>query len=154
RLWRQLIVSTALIVGDLETARTQLLLMEPKVLAPNPPIAKVEIDAALYAGNLLMREGDNAAATQILEGILASNAPPEHGYDSTSKKIVRAKALAQLGRNEAAIAELRAAELQGYRTLWDFDNFQRLDRLPWFAGIRDDPAFRAVVDSIDADNQV
>jgi TolB-like protein/Tfp pilus assembly protein PilF len=153
RLWRQLIISTALIVGDLATARAQLQQLEPKVLAPQPDVAEVQSDTALYAANLLAREGDAAGAGHILEHLLALHAAPAQGYDSTAAKLLRAKALAQLGRNDAAIAELRAAQLQGYRMLWDFDNFHRLDRLPWFERLRDDPKFRAVVDAIDADNR-
>ncbi len=68
--------------------------------------------------------------------------------------MTRAKILARLGRNDAAIDELRAAQLQGNRLLWDFDFVQRLDRVPAFETIRDDPRFRAVIADMEADNRM
>src|SRR6185369_164198 len=90
----------------------------------------------------------------LFESLLAAQAPPAHGYDPAIRKVTRAKILARLGRADAAIDELRAAELQGNRLLWDFDFAQRLDRVPAFESIRDDPRFRAVIADMEADNRV
>ena len=68
--------------------------------------------------------------------------------------MIRAKVLARLGRRDAAIDELRAAYLQGNRLLWDFDMFQRLDRVPAFESIKDDPRFRAVIADMETDNRM
>ena len=82
-----------------------------------------------------------------------TQAPPPHGYDPVARKLIRAKALARLGRTDAAIDELRAAHLQGNRMLWDFDYFQRMDRIPAFAALRDDARFKAIIAEIEADNR-
>jgi hypothetical protein len=153
RLWRQLIIGTALTLGDLPTARGHLQQLEPAILQPAPDITDVPVDTALYALNLLIREGDAAGATHVARQLLELHAAPAGGYDPVAEKLVRAKVLAQLGNTDAAMAELHAAQLQGYRMLWDFDNFQRLDRLPWFDGLRSDARFKAFIDAIDTDNR-
>lgn len=153
RLWRSQIIASALLVGDLETAREHLLELEPLALAPAPDLQRVPAEAALQAAHLLMREGNTADATDLLERMLEAHAPPTAGYDPPEHKVLRAQALAQLGRDDAAIAELRAAKMQGFRMLWDFDYFHRLDRHPMFAGLRDNPEFRALIGEIEAENR-
>jgi len=153
-IWRPLIISSALIVGDLVTARTVLTDLDPRLLAPRPDIADVEPEVALDAANLLMREGDVDGADWIVERVLDGHAPPASGFDSIHAKLTRAKAFAQLGRNPEAMSELEAARLQGYRTLWDFDNFQRLEQLPMMTDLAATPEFRAFVRAIESDNRL
>jgi hypothetical protein len=107
----------------------------------------------LFGAELLLREGRTPEATQLLESLLARHEPPEQGYDPVEDKLIRAKALGFLGRDDAALEELRAAYLQGYRLLWDFDYFQRLEGMAAFAALRDDPRFRAIIADIEADNR-
>jgi hypothetical protein len=151
-LWRPLVILMAIKIGELDTARRHLLAAEPTLLGPNPDVAHAQVDNAFFAAMLLAREGKKATSDAILEKVLALNAPPESGYDAPANKIVRAKALALLGRDDRAIAELKSAQLQGFRSLWDFDNFVRIDRMPMFERIRDDPRFIAFVAEIQADN--
>jgi TolB-like protein/Tfp pilus assembly protein PilF len=151
-IWRALLIRSALQLGDLASARRELVRGDPTLLT-ELDATRVQPEAALFAGELLVREGQVAEATRLLEGLLAGQAAPAQGYDAIATKMVRAKALALLGRRDAAFAELRAAHLQGNRQLWDFDYFQRIDRDAAFASMRDDPRFRALVAEIEADNR-
>ncbi len=108
----------------------------------------------MFSGELLIREGHKDDAARLLESSLATLAPAEHGYDPAARKVMRAKVLARLGRNDAAIEELRAAQLQGNRLLWDLDFFERLDRVPAFEAIKDDARFRAIIAAMEADNRM
>lgn len=153
RLWWSQIIASALLIGDLETAREHLMQLEPLALEPAPDLQRIPAEAALQAALLLMGEGNTADATNLLERVLEAHAPPAAGYDPPEHKVLRAQVLAQLGRAEAALAELHAAKLQGFRMLWDFDYFHRLDRHPMFAGLRDTAEFQALIGEIEAENR-
>ena len=62
------------------------------------------------------------------------------------------RAYALLGRRGDAIAELKAAVAGGYRQVWDMESFMRLDRDPRLKLLWADPAFRAEIARIEADN--
>jgi len=147
-----MLINASLLLGDLPTARRELMQTNPTLLTTYDA-SHAQPESALFAGELLMREGHTEEATRLLETLLASQAPPAHGYDRVGRKLTRAKALALLGRPDAAIEELRAAQLQGNRLLWDFDYFQRMDRLTPFAALRKDPRFVAMIGEIEADNR-
>lgn len=151
-IWRAMLINAALLLGDLPTARRELMQTNPALLTTYDA-SHTQPESALFAGELLMREGHTSDATRLLESLLASQAPPQHGYDRVSRKLTRAKALALLGRTDAAIEELRAAHLQGNRLLWDFDYFQRMDRLSPFVSLRADPRFVAIIADIESDNR-
>jgi ATP/maltotriose-dependent transcriptional regulator MalT len=151
-IWRSLLINAALRLGDLATARRELEAFEPALLT-SFDASSIQPEAALFGAELLLREGRTREATQLLESLLVRYEPPEQGYDPVADKLIRAKALGFLGRDEAALDELRAAYLQGYRLLWDFDYFQRLDGAAAFAALRDDVRFRAIVAEIEADNR-
>lgn len=153
RIWRPLVVLLALSTGNLAYAREELRRLEPALLAPDPDVSRTDPTTVLLAANLLMRDGHEAQGRRLLEALLARHAAPAEGFDPAASKLIRAHALAQLGRVDDAMAELSAARLQGYRTLFDFDYFLRLDRYPTFAGMRDDPRFRALLADIEADNR-
>ena len=152
-IWQSLLINAALVLGDLETARREVTKLAPNLLV-SFDATSAQPEAALFAGDLLVREGRAADAARLFESLLAAQSPPEHGYDPAARKVIRAKVLARLGRRDAAIDELRAAYLQGNRLLWDFDMFQRLDRVPAFETIKDDPRFRAVIADMETDNRV
>ncbi|MGE0623457.1 MAG: tetratricopeptide repeat protein [Pseudomonadales bacterium] len=153
RIFRPVIVVLALNTADLVTARAELRAMEPTVLLPGADVRHLQPDTVLFAANLLMREGATDQAHDLLESLLTLLSPEESGFDPIADKILRAQTYAQLGRGDEALAELGAARTQGYRTLYDFDLFLRLDRYPAFASLDKDPRFRAFVDGIDQDNQ-
>jgi hypothetical protein len=151
-IWRSLLINVALSLGELTIARREIDTIEPSLLT-SLDAGRAQPEAVLFAGELLLREGQREQAATLLEGLLADHEPPPQGYDAVDQKIMRAKIQACLDRPDEAIAELRAAQLQGFRTLWDFDFFQRLDRMPAFASLRDDPRFQAIVAAIAADNR-
>jgi TolB-like protein len=151
-IWRAMLINAALLLGDLPTVRRELMQTNPALLTTYDG-AQAQPESALFAGELLMREGHTDEGKRVLETLLASQAPPAHGYDRVSRKLTRAKALALLGRGDAAMEELRAAQLQGNRLLWDFDYFQRMDHLTAFASLRKDPRFVAMIAEIEADNR-
>ncbi|HEX7037944.1 MAG TPA: tetratricopeptide repeat protein, partial [Pseudomonadales bacterium] len=153
RLWRPLVVLFALMTGDLATAREQLRAHEPAVLAPQPDVSRIAPESVLLAANLLMKEGRTAQAKALLERLLARLAPREQSYDPVTTKLLRVHALAQLGRADEVLAELEAARVQGYRTIYDFDQFMRLDRYPTFVALRGDRRLTEFLDAIEQDNR-
>ncbi|MEZ5559723.1 MAG: tetratricopeptide repeat protein [Pseudomonadales bacterium] len=153
RIWRPLVVLAALNAGDLALAREQLRLLEPAVLAPEADAARLAPGTVLLAASLLMLEERSEQATQLLESLLAAHQPAPDGFDPVSEKLVRAHAQALLGHVEEVLAELDDARRQGYRTLYDFDNFLRIDRYPAFAALRGDPRFVDLLARIEADNR-
>jgi hypothetical protein len=148
-----MVVLFALMTGDLAKAREQLRRLEPAVLAPQPDIGRIVPAHVLLAANLLAGEGRTSEAAALLERLLERLAPPQQGYDPVTSKVLRAHAQAQLGRVDAALAELEAARLQGYRTIYDFDYFLRLDRYPTFAAVRADPRVGEFIAAIEQDNR-
>ena len=151
-IWRSLLINAALSLGELTLARREINAIEPTLLT-SLDATRAQPEAVLSAGELLLREGYREQATRLLEGLLEIHAPPAQGYDAAARKIIRAKILACLDRPDEAIAELTAAQQQGYRLLWDFDYFQRLDRMPAFVSLRDDPRFLEIIRAIEADNR-
>ena len=152
-IWQSLLINSSLALGDLATARREITKLAPTLLA-TLDASHSQPEPALLVGELLTREGRKDDAARVFETLLTTQAPPAHGYDPAQHKVTRAKILARLGRSDAAIDELRAAQLQGNRLLWDFDFVQRLDRVPAFETIRDDPRFRAVISDMEAENRV
>lgn len=153
RIWRPLVALEALATGALDTARQQLRSLDPELLGPAPPVDRVPAGTVLMAATLLQAEGEGARAATLLEQLLQVLAPTPGGYDPIAGKLARSQALALLGRNDQALAELEDARRQGYRTLYDFDNFLRLDRYPSFAGLRGEPRFLALLQAIEHDNR-
>jgi hypothetical protein len=68
-----------------------------------------------------------------------------HYPDGVSAQLLRASEAARRGDAEAALAALHAARARG------FDGFERLERDPAFAGLREDPRFRALVAEVAGD---
>ncbi|MEQ8860540.1 MAG: hypothetical protein RIC56_18010 [Pseudomonadales bacterium] len=153
RIWRPLVVLSALNSGALDRAREQLRQLEPTVLGPDPDVARLSPMNVVLAGNVLMLEGRVEEATRLLDRLLQAQAPVPQGFDPVARKLVRAHALALLRRADDALAELQDARRQGYRTPFDFDNFLRLDRYPSFAMLRGDARFVDLLAEIEAGNR-
>ncbi len=153
RIWRPMVVLAAINSGALDKAREQLRQLEPTLLGPDPDPSRIDPNSVLLAGNLMMLEERREEAARLLEQLLQANAPVAQGFDPIARKLVRAHALARLERKDEALAELEDAYRQGYRTLYDFDNFVRLDRYPSFAPLRGDGRLARLLAKIEADNR-
>jgi len=156
-LWRPLVVLNSLAFGELDAARAQLDVLAPSLLDGTVPVpTDVDADVMLMAARLLVREGDAERANAILESLLRRLAPQPHGFDPIDAKVMRARALAALGRDDAALDELRAARLQGFSQIWDFDYFHRFDEAAEFRRLREhEPTateFARIFEQIAADN--
>ncbi|MEQ8992877.1 MAG: hypothetical protein RLO46_13740 [Pseudomonadales bacterium] len=152
RIWRPVVALLALVVGDLATAREQIAQLDPSALGPQPDVTRLAPMTALLAGNLMFRDGQEAQARALIEGLLVRLAPSPDRHDAAASKVLRSHALAQLGRRDEALGELAAARAQGYRTIWDFDNFLPILRYPAFAALRDDADIQALVGAVLAEN--
>lgn len=153
RIWRPMLVLAAINRDALDTARDQLRQLEPSLLGPEPDLSRIDPNIVLLAANLLFLEAQQTQATTLLERLLELTAPMAGSHDPVARKLIRTQALARLGRADEALAELEDAYRQGYRTLYDFDNFVRLDRYPSFSPIRGDPRFVELLARIEADNR-
>ena len=101
---------------------------------------------AVVMARLLESSGDRTRAHQLLEAVLAgptqrakTNAPP-----CSSAGVVRARALAALGRHAEAVAELRRATLE--QQAWGL-GWYIFERDPSFAALRDEPGFATLHDA-------
>lgn len=153
RIWRPLMIVAALNSGAVAKAREHLRQLEPAVLAPDPDVTRIAAGTVLLAGSVLMLEERGDDAERLLLRLLDAHAPSADGFDPVARKLVRAHALALLGRADRALLELEDARRHGFRTLYDFENFLRLDRYPSFAPLRDDQRFVDLLAEIEADNR-
>jgi hypothetical protein len=104
-------------------------------------IAAIGLLAALCVG-FGVRSAGRAAIWRSEASLLADAA--EHYPEGVSANLLRAKRAAQIGDVAVVAESLRAAARRGY-TL-----FEPIDADPAFAGVRDEPEFRAVVAEIAA----
>lgn len=152
RIWRPVVALLALATGDPATARDQIALLDPSALGPQPEVARLAPMTALLAANLMMQEGHQDQARALTEALLARLSPVPGRHDPISSKLLRAHAQAQLGRRREALSELAAARAQGYRMVWDFDNFLPINHYPTFAAMREDAELQALVGELLAVN--
>jgi hypothetical protein len=89
-----------------------------------------------------LRSVERAAVWRSAASLVADAAA--HYPDGVSANILRAKRAAFAGDADGVVAALRAAADRGY------NRFEQIDADPAFAGVRDDPRFRAVVSEIAA----
>ena len=97
--------------------------------------------------------GDIHGEFDVVQDILARHESPPHEFVPVETTWLRALAFAILDRTDDAISELRRATDDGYRTLYDFDYFVRLEDYPFMAQVVADPRFQAIVAEIEADNR-
>ena len=148
--WHSVALTGALMSGDWKRLRRELAYTTPGLLLREPKVEPDRLTEAFSAAALFEAEGDPAQRNRILRAVLASAAPRPGVDDDNEARIARVKAHAGLGEKDNALSELRAAVDAGYRTLWNIDLI-RLERDPMLAGVRSDPAFRAIVARIEED---
>ena len=148
--WHSVALTGALLSGDWNRLRRELAYTAPGLLLPEPKVEPDRLTEAFSGAALFDAEGDTAQRNRILRAVLAVAAPRAGVADEPETRIARVRAHAGLGEKEEALTELRAAVDAGYRTLWNIDLI-RLERDPMLAGLRNDPAFRAIVARIEGD---
>lgn len=114
---------------------------EPFVIPPN-------IQRAADLGGLLIAAGDEEQGRLLLDTVIENyNLEYVRGAANWPMGIAKAEALAQLGRNDEAIVELQRVFDDGWRGMWQWDTIYN----PSFNGLRDDPRFEALLDTIATD---
>jgi hypothetical protein len=98
--------------------------------------------AVIVCGVFALRSHQRAAIWRSPASLVADAAA--HYPEGVSANILRAQRAGRAGDVDGVVAALRAAAARGY------NRFEQIDAEPAFAGVRDDPAFRAVVAEIAA----
>lgn len=150
-LWRAIGMSAGALTGDFEFARTQLLVISPELFAPQPQVSAGLADQAVGAAYVMDQLGDRGQAHRVLAAVLTATEPTPGLRQTNTRRIARMKAFAMLGEKEKALAEMRAAIDNGYRTLYDLDMFLRLDAYPMLAPLKADPRFQGMLREVDTD---
>lgn len=149
--WPSAIALAALHVGDNRKAIEQYQLFAPDVFGPNPEITS-ELDVPLGVAHALNGVGLKDQAKRILDRVIAATQSSEGERATPTSRVRRAQAYAELGDRGRALAELRQAVAEGFRSVVDFQDFVRLEDNLNFSAMRDDPQFRAIIAQIDAEN--
>jgi len=121
----------------------------PELFQRSPAIEADNVLLALDSAQLLMLDGKGEQAEALLGAVIRFTDQPYALTGSTNawRVTAKARALALLGEKEAALRELEKQVDAGWRVLW------RLQLLysPNFDGLRDDPAFRDLVERLEED---
>jgi len=152
-IWRSVVAVTSVMLADYEHAREQLLVTSPELLEATPRVSPGLYEQAVWAAFVADRLGDHGQARRILDSMLAQSAPRPRARITPTTRIARMRAYAVLGDRDAANLELKAAIDNGYRLVWDMENFMRLDRDPRTQSLWADPTFRALIARIETDNE-
>ena len=127
-----------------------LLRSEHSRLFQQPPAVDASnVLLALDAAQLMLLDGQREAAESLLRAAIRFSERPNALTGSTNswRVTARARALALLGEKEAALGELEKWVDAGWRVLW------RLQLLhnPNFDSLREEPAFRDLVERLEED---
>jgi len=141
----------ALLAGDLKHAREYMLVENPVLkLDAELEIDRFTVRDVVKLAYIEKQEGNADRARELLNAALpAVQNLPRLGV--LGQGVREAQIFALLGRNDDALAALRAAIDAGFRTSTVFDNWL-LSMDPYFASIRDDPRFVALLDELDTLN--
>ncbi len=142
---------TAILVGDLETARDYVLMNNPVLNSDAAlDINRFTIRDVVKLAYIDQKSGDPDRALELLSAALpVAQSLPRLGM--FGQGILDVQILALLGRREDAIQALRAAVDAGFRGSIPYDNWLLQDD-PFLAVIRDDSGFAALVGELDTLN--
>ena len=139
----------ALAAGDPESGIRVFAERHPGLFQAAPVITSGNIGQATDLALLLKMAGRSGDAQRLLEAVLTAYDQP--GFTSTLFATgllpVRAEALAILGDQTAALAELRRVIDRGWRFQWRW----KTDLNANFNGVRQTAAFRGMVDELEND---
>ena len=128
-------------IGWYRKLQPDLFLDEPFVIAPN-------VQRAADLGGLLLSAGQEEHGRAVLVAAIEDyDDEYVRGAANWPMGIAKADALAQLGRNDEAVAELQRIVDDGWRGLWQW----RTRFNPAFDGLRDDPRFEEILRFIEND---
>ena len=119
--------------------------VRPDLLTPEPGVAVTDLDMPILLAHVLARRGDAAQAKLLLQRVLAVTAPTPGARLLNDWRIARAKAFAELGQSDQAIAEVQAAVNAGWRAGYGANDSMWLDETPSMAKLRTDPRFKALM---------
>lgn len=143
--WPMVSFEGAARLSRLDAAVSNLRKVRPDLLTPEPGVAVTDLDMPIMVAEVLDRQGDAAQARRILERVLAVTAPTPGARTPNDWRIARAKAFAQLGQADKAVAEVQAAANAGWRAAYGANDSFWLDETPSMATVRADPRFKAVM---------
>ena len=135
--------------NDPEPALDLLVSKLPALFESPPQIHPQNALQAVDLAHLLILGGQPETAETLLRAVLAFTEQRYvlRGDHNAWRVTVKAQALALLGDSEAALEELRSQVDAGWRILWQWETTLN----PNFDSVRDDPAFSAMVNLIEAD---
>jgi len=129
----------------LDLLRTQ----HPNLFQERPVVDAGSVLLATDAAQLMMLDGQPEAAESLLRAtiVLAERPYALGGARNSWRVTAKARALALLGEKEAALEELEKQVDSDWRVLWRW----QLLHSPNFDGLRDEPAFRDLVERLEED---
>jgi hypothetical protein len=121
----------------------------PGLFDASPRLDADTVLQAINAAQLLRLAGEEAQAQSLLHAVIDFSDQPYAltGSISSWRVSTRARALALLGEKQAALAELQKQIDSGWRVLWRW----QIGHSPNFDGLRDEPAFREMVEFLEDD---
>jgi TolB-like protein/Tfp pilus assembly protein PilF len=152
-IWSAIGIVSGTLMDDTGTARALLPAAVPGLLEDPPVTGDYDAFDSLIVSYVLRETGSAAQSAKIARAILADRPAPATEYVSNDRLWIRAIAFALLNQVDDAIAELRRATDNGFRTLIDFEYFVRLEDYPFMSPVVADPRFKAIAAEIDADNR-
>ncbi|HEX5264711.1 MAG TPA: tetratricopeptide repeat protein [Phenylobacterium sp.] len=150
-IWTSCILIGAVAIGDIARAHKELTLKAPQLFLPEPPVSIGDLEVPLYAGHVLNVEGDRAQARRILNQLLAVTTVKPGQHMPLDWRIERARAYAELGDGDRAMAELSAAKAEGWRTVFFFEDWVWLDKHPTTRALQGDARFVRLIADVRSD---
>ena len=149
--WPTVVAMAATHTGDHRKVIEQVRLTQPELLGADPQIGS-EWEMPLATLHALNGVGLKEQANKVAQAILtrAATKPGEPGRPG--RRVIRALVHAELGEDSRAIGELRQAVKEGFRSLYDYEDFVHLSEKPGFKRLSGNPEFQAVLATIAAEN--
>lgn len=135
----------ALTTGNYDEALGWYRRLHPGFFEVDPLVTAPTVQRASDLGGLLLAAGQEEQGRRLLEAAIVDyELEYVRGAANWPMGIAKAEALAQLGQDDAALAELQRVFDDGWRMLWQLDTLHN----PSFDGLHDDPRFEAFLGQI------
>jgi TolB-like protein/Tfp pilus assembly protein PilF len=131
------------------TALDLLRARRPGLFDASPAVNADNVLHAVNVAHLLRLAGEDENARSLLQTVMDFTDQPYAltGDINAWRVSARARALALLGEKQAALAELQKQIDGGWRDMWRW----QIGHSPNFDGLRDEPAFRAMIEFLEND---